>query len=103
MTNPADRIPGFSDADMAAFRVLTDMAIDTNKSVVELARTIARQRGIELPQPDQPRTRGQHGFMRIERPERGVVLADVLNERTGTVRHYEFTRADDGGVDVEEL
>jgi hypothetical protein len=56
-----------SPADLAALRVLTDVAITNNKMVVELARTVARQRGIELPPPrsEQPRRRGKWQYSKL--------------------------------------
>jgi hypothetical protein len=54
-----DRIPDYSDADMAALSTLTDAAITTNKATQELVRVIAAGEGINLssPQSDKPRRR----------------------------------------------
>lgn len=49
-------IDDFSPADFVALRVLTDVVMANNKMVVDLARTVASERGIRLsePQPAQP-------------------------------------------------
>ena len=41
------RIPGYSQADKAALKVLTDCQLETNKALRDLARMIAVECGIE--------------------------------------------------------
>jgi hypothetical protein len=96
------RIPGYSDEDMRALAVLVRCQLDLNRSAIELARMIAAERTLSQPQPE-PRKRGRHRYVRIEHPERGVVLADVINDVTGEVRHLRITKSADGTVTAEEL
>jgi hypothetical protein len=97
-----------SPADRAAIEALMVAHIATNEAIQGLVRIIAAEEGIELspsqptePQPEEPRA--GHRFTRIERPERGVALAEVVNDHTGTVRRFRFTKSADGSIDAEEL
>jgi hypothetical protein len=50
-----------------------------------------------------PRAKPRYRYTRIERPERGVAVADVVNDATGEVRRFRFVRQADDSVDVEEI
>jgi hypothetical protein len=83
-----------SKADMDALAVLASCHAETERMVQELARAIAGERT--------PR-RGRHRYAHIERPERGVVVADVLNTETGQMRRFRFTKNSEGEIAIEEL
>jgi hypothetical protein len=74
----ADRIPGFSDADMAALSVFTEAAIATNKAVQELAHAVAADRGVTLAKPSPDRPRRKIRRLRIKRDANGVLVAEDL-------------------------
>src|SRR5262249_29340988 len=74
----ADRIAGYSAADMAALAVLTRCQIETQQAVQKL-RAIAK-----------PKAR--YRYASIERPERGVVVASVQNTHTGEMRRIRVER-----------
>jgi hypothetical protein len=95
----ADRIPGFSAADMAALDVLAQCNAVTQAAVRELAE----HQGIELaPQPG-PRRRGRLRYTNITRHAPGDVTADVVNTETGETRQFRFQKNGDGEIDVKEL
>jgi hypothetical protein len=89
---------GLSKTDLAALAAVAECNIATNKALLELAQAqLGRQ-----PEPDKQPERRR--VVRIERPERGVAVADVLNEQTGELRRFRFERQPDGeGIDMEEL
>jgi hypothetical protein len=100
---------GLSETELA---VLVEGQIATQKAVQELARAIARDRGVELsgpqlrtttPQPDGPQRRGRHRFARVTRHGPGDVMADVVNTETGQTRRFHLTKNGDGELEVDEL
>ncbi len=101
------RIPGFSDADMAAIDVLVASNIQLQSAVQDMARLLAATYGVSLqkpdPQPEEPRRRGRHRYGNIIRRAPGDVTAEVVNIETGQIRRYHFLKSDDGTIDVEEL
>jgi hypothetical protein len=54
-------------------------------------------------QPEKPPRRGQHRYTSITRHGPGSVTAEVVNDATGRLKGFQISRADDGGLDVEEL
>lgn len=98
---------GLSETELA---VLVEGQIATQKAVQELARAIARDRGIELsrqpdrsPEPHNPQRRGRHRFASVTRHAPGDVTADVVNAETGQTRRFHLTKNGDGELEVDEL
>jgi hypothetical protein len=89
---PADRIPGYSAADMAAIAVLTRCQTETQQALQKL-RAIA--------QLDRPKARLRYSS--IERHGPGDVTAEVVNDATGVIRSFRFTKNGEGELDIEEL
>jgi hypothetical protein len=50
-----NRIPGLSQADLVALDAIAACQVETRKALQELARTIALERGVELPEPQSDR------------------------------------------------
>jgi hypothetical protein len=99
------RIPGYSDADMAALHALTAANLALNDAAQELARVIARENGIQLGklQPNKLRKRGRLRYGNMVWHAPGHVVAEVVNDKTGQVRRFSITKAPDGTIDAEEL
>jgi hypothetical protein len=90
-----------------SYRVIAEANLAAQALLREYARQVARERGIVLPEPApagtaRPRTKPRYRYTRIERPERGVVLATAVNDVTGHVKHLRISKEADGTLDVEE-
>jgi hypothetical protein len=79
-------------------------AAETLAALLRETAALARE-ALPAPQPQpavQARQRARHRYIRVERPETGVAVADIVNETTGEVRRFRFTRKDDGSIEMQE-
>ncbi len=101
------RIPGYSDADMAALEVLTAGNIALSKSIQDLTHLIAaNHRALaaqwSVPPPEKPKRRGRLRYGNITQHAPGHLTAEVVNDDTGQTRRFRITKADDGSITAEE-
>src|SRR5258707_5667908 len=88
----------FSSVDEAALAALASCHIQTQQAVQELARAIARDRGIELQQPqsDQPRQKTRHYRLSNMSRDGNGGLAGDLEYADGRVRRIRLDPAETG-------